>query len=92
MIFAKAIAWTFLALDIATLLFQCVVAARTGPGEGQQGWAILFTILGALVVALGGGVFALGIRRKSTLVVGIAAAILGFYLLLGLTIWIDALR
>ena len=89
--YAKSIAWALLALDLATLLFQCIAAANTPMSEGQQGWAILFTIVGAVIVALGGGVFALGIRRKSALAMGIAAVVLGLYLLLGLSIWIGEL-
>lgn len=88
----KALAWSFFAVDVVALLFLSVDASQTSAREGQQGWEILLSILLAMFVAVGGGVFTFGIRRKSALGVGAAAAIWGMPLMIGLMIWIDQLR
>lgn len=84
----KALAGLFLAVDVAALLFCCTWAFHAGTREGEQAYAIVFLIVLALLVAVGGGVFVYGIRRRSAFGVGAAATILGLPSMVGLALWL----
>jgi hypothetical protein len=81
----------FLAADVAALLFCCTWALHAGTREGEQAYAIVFLVVAALFVVVGGGVFVYGIRRRSALGVGAAATILGLPSMIGMALWLGLL-
>ena len=89
---ANKIAWALIAGNAGILLFMFITVAKTTAREGQQGWAMLITILLTIIAALGCGIFALGNHRKSRFVSGLAVVILGIPLIVGLLILFDELQ
>jgi hypothetical protein len=82
------VAWSFFALDAAAVLLCLVWVAVASTREGEQAYAIAFAlVLGLLLTIAGGGLWA-ATRRRSTVGVALAGAVLAIPGLIVLGIWI----
>lgn len=87
----QAMAWVFLALDSAALLFFLVWSLTASSREGESAYAIAFLLVATLFVGVGGGVLVFSRRRGSSLGLGCAAFVLGLPVAIVLAIWISNL-
>jgi hypothetical protein len=85
----QAMAWVFLALDVAALLFFLVWSLTASSREGESAYAIAFLLFAAVFVGAGGALLAFGRRRGSPMGLGCAAFVLGVPPLIALGIWIS---
>jgi uncharacterized membrane protein len=87
-ILPRVLAWFFLLVDVAALLFCCTWAFHASTREGEQAYAIVFLIIAALFVTAGGSTFFFGLRRGSARWQGVAAGILGLPTVIALALWL----
>jgi hypothetical protein len=85
----RAMAWVFLALDTAALLFFVIWAFTASSREGESAYAIAFLLVATVFVAAGGGALVIGTRRGSTGLLGCAVLVLGLPVAIVLGIWIS---
>jgi hypothetical protein len=87
----QTLAWIFLALDAAALVFFLTWRLTASSREGEDAYAMVFFLLMAAFVGGGGGALYWSARRGSALGVGCAAAVLGLPAVVALSIWISNL-
>jgi hypothetical protein len=85
----QVLAWVFLALDVAALLFFLVWALSAGSREGESAYALAFLLFAAVFVGAGGGLLAFGRKRASSVGLGCAVFVLGVPPLIALALWIS---
>jgi hypothetical protein len=85
----QAMAWVFLALDAAAVVFFLFWALTASSREGESAYAIAFLLVALLFVGAGGGALVFSMRRGSSFGLGCAAFVLGLPVAIVLAIWIS---
>ena len=84
-----ALAWLAFALDVAGVLFFLVWSLVASGREGERAYAVVLLVGSAVLLALGGAGLTFATRRRSTLGIAFAGAILALPCLIALVLWIS---
>jgi len=85
----QAMAWVFLALDAAALVFFLVWSLTASSREGESAYAVAFLLVATVFVGAGGGALVFSRRSGSSFGLGCAAFVLGLPIAIVLAIWIS---
>ena len=85
----QVMAWVFLVLDSAAVVFFLVWALTASSREGESAYAIAFLLVATVFVAGGGGALVFSTRRGSSWGLRCAALVLGLPVAIVLGIWLS---